>query len=371
MSFILAYHPSCNPFCTACSHKSFTLALSRNYKLSYLSKVLNISSNILNNLQFYDASTYSLEYRKRVLLHAHNHNNKWLFGLMHRNKIIPIHHCPLHDKYVNEIICRLQPLLTSFEFFPLKFISINYNHLTFILKAKSFAIPNSLLIDIIDSLQSLPLCGIHLHFFPSCGKKIFGEGPLITIWGTQSSQDTFGFWYNSRTFMQPILPLAHRAYLYALSFLREEENFLLDLYCGRGIFSALFVTENSLGACGVDVDRYSIEMAKKNAPNKCLFLLGSIQTRIPQLNEIILIYNNSNIVLFANPTRKGIGSNICQSINDSIKPKKIAYMSCNPLSLKEDLTILTKNYRISQIIPFDFFPWTHHIECLVLLERVY
>ena len=52
-----------------------------------------------------------------------------------------------------------------------------------------------------------------------------------------------------------------------------------------------------------------------------------------------------------------------------MKPDKIAYISCNPSTLRDDLKYLTKYYDIKLIQPVDMFPLTQHIECVCILSN--
>jgi 23S rRNA (uracil1939-C5)-methyltransferase len=52
------------------------------------------------------------------------------------------------------------------------------------------------------------------------------------------------------------------------------------------------------------------------------------------------------------------------------KPLRIAYLSCSAGTFSKDLAVLNKGeFRVERLIPFDFFPGTHHIEVLALLSR--
>lgn len=52
------------------------------------------------------------------------------------------------------------------------------------------------------------------------------------------------------------------------------------------------------------------------------------------------------------------------------KVKKIAAVSCNPVTLARDLEILIAGgYKVLKIVPFDQFRYTPHLETVVLLER--
>ena len=50
--------------------------------------------------------------------------------------------------------------------------------------------------------------------------------------------------------------------------------------------------------------------------------------------------------------------------------KKIAAVSCNPVTLARDLAILTAaGYRITGVTPIDQFLWSSHVEAVATLEK--
>ncbi len=51
--------------------------------------------------------------------------------------------------------------------------------------------------------------------------------------------------------------------------------------------------------------------------------------------------------------------------------REILYVSCNPSTLVRDLEILLAEgkYVLTDVVPVDMFPHTHHIETVVRLER--
>ena len=51
-----------------------------------------------------------------------------------------------------------------------------------------------------------------------------------------------------------------------------------------------------------------------------------------------------------------------------IHPKKIVYISCNPVTMARDLSYLTDLYDVKKITPVDMFPNTSHVECVCLLK---
>ena len=51
--------------------------------------------------------------------------------------------------------------------------------------------------------------------------------------------------------------------------------------------------------------------------------------------------------------------------------QRIVYVSCEPSTLARDLAAIEKKgWQIADLRAFDLFPHTHHLESVVVLERV-
>ena len=51
-------------------------------------------------------------------------------------------------------------------------------------------------------------------------------------------------------------------------------------------------------------------------------------------------------------------------------PKRVVYVSCNPVTLARDLATLTKlGYKAEGFTPVDMFSHTEHVEAIVSLQR--
>ncbi len=61
-----------------------------------------------------------------------------------------------------------------------------------------------------------------------------------------------------------------------------------------------------------------------------------------------------------------------KSVASMIRPKMIAYVSCNPATLARDAEYLVNQggYRISRMAMADMFPHTAHVETIALFERM-
>ena len=77
-------------------------------------------------------------------------------------------------------------------------------------------------------------------------------------------------------------------------------------------------------------------------------------------------YHGNIDSLFVDPPRSGLENEFINSIR-RLKPKKIIYISCNPITQVDDLSKLLDLYEIKVIQPVDMFPHTIHCENIVSL----
>ena len=74
-------------------------------------------------------------------------------------------------------------------------------------------------------------------------------------------------------------------------------------------------------------------------------------------------------VVVTDPPRAGCSPAFLKSLI-SLAPERVVYISCNPTTISRDLYTLKKGgYKIKKIRPVDLFPYTEHIETVVLLTR--
>jgi len=143
---------------------------------------------------------------------------------------------------------------------------------------------------------------------------------------------------------------------------------VFDLYCGIGTIS-LFLSEKAKKVIGVEVVPDAISDAKRNAElngiSNVEFLVGEAETVIPQLCE----EGARADVVVIDPPRKGCDEIVLKTLVD-MKPQRIVYVSCNPSTLARDLKYLCENgFEVKEVQPVDMFPWTGHVETIVLMTR--
>jgi len=74
-------------------------------------------------------------------------------------------------------------------------------------------------------------------------------------------------------------------------------------------------------------------------------------------------------VVVVDPPRAGLHPRVVARVAE-LAPQRIVYVSCNPASLARDLKdFAALGWRPAEVTPYDMFPHTPHIECVVRLER--
>ena len=74
-------------------------------------------------------------------------------------------------------------------------------------------------------------------------------------------------------------------------------------------------------------------------------------------------------MLILDPPRAGLHPKTLKEVL-KINPKKIIYASCNPTTQARDVReLINSNYIMNKVQPIDMFPHTHHIECVITLDK--
>jgi 23S rRNA (uracil1939-C5)-methyltransferase len=139
------------------------------------------------------------------------------------------------------------------------------------------------------------------------------------------------------------------------SFNKSSQN-LLDLFAGNGNLSEQLNFKQRL--C---VDYYTKNI-KPDSFSLDLYSTSALKTTMSELKKKSLQPEQ----LLLDPPRSGM-----KDLNlwlEAIKPKQVAYVSCDPHTLARDIASVT-HYEAKEFFLIDFFPSTFHYETLIILER--
>lgn len=146
--------------------------------------------------------------------------------------------------------------------------------------------------------------------------------------------------------------------------LREGDSFV-DLYSGVGGM-ALPAARRTGFALGVEEVEGAVRRAKEAARLNRVpaeFVWGPVLEVMPEIAPRLAGTAPKVVV---DPARRGLEPGVLEAVL-KLEPSALAYVSCNPMAMARDLAALVKEgWTLSPIEPFDMFPNTAHVECLVI-----
>lgn len=309
-----------------------------------MEKVKNIVSKYLNkNIKINEIikSDNEFNYRNKITLKV---NNKIGFFEKRSNNIVEINECKLALPIINNAIKYLKKLDLS-----------HINSITLRTNSKDLMI-------IIEADKDIDINYIKPIAYSIYIKRnnvynlVYGEKYLLEY------VDNYKFLVSPDSFFQINLNVCAKLYKKIKDYTRYAHN-ILDLYCGTGTIGIYAHTNNNL--LGVEVNKYAIKDANKNMKlnniTNAKFICGKSE-------EIINKIKFSPDVIIVDPPRGGMDKKAIRYILNS-NASKVIYVSCDPMTLVRDLKMLSDNYKIIEITPFDMFPNTYHVENVCLMEK--
>ncbi len=144
-------------------------------------------------------------------------------------------------------------------------------------------------------------------------------------------------------------------------------RFLIDAYCGSGLF-ALTAAREFERVEGIEISESSIRFAQANAAANGLshvhFRAGDAATLFAGLS-----LPSAESVVVIDPPRKGCDESFLQQLF-AFGPRSVVYVSCDPATQMRDLRhFVAQGYVLTAVQPFDLFPQTRHLECVITLVR--
>ena len=143
----------------------------------------------------------------------------------------------------------------------------------------------------------------------------------------------------------------------------QKEDKVLDLYCGVGTIG-IYLSKYCKEVLGIEINKSSIENANIN---KKLNNVENISFIEADVSKVLSIKYKADIII-VDPPRSGLDKNTIETLI-KINPKKIVYVSCDPITLSRDINLLKNNYILKDIKLYDMFPETYHVESVCVLER--
>jgi tRNA (uracil-5-)-methyltransferase len=289
---------------------------------------------------------------------------------------LPIANCPKVDKKIADLMPRLLAFIKNSEILRQKLFGIEF------LSSRDEVLATLLYHKKLDEAwqdEARGLCAL--------GIKVVGRSRGVKINISEDfvretlhiNDKEFKYIVYDTSFSQPNRGVNEQMISWVLGKISSAKRAdLLELYCGHGNFTLplSFLFEKVLAT---EISKSSIHAAKENCAlneaHNITFARLSAQEFVSAYNrerefkrlaDIELgSYNFSHLLM--DPPRAGLDEHSLRLASDF---KNIIYISCNPKTLFDDLTKLTATHKITSFALFDQFPYTHHIESGVILERI-
>lgn len=179
------------------------------------------------------------------------------------------------------------------------------------------------------------------------------------------------------SFTQPNAAVNTQMLEWAMDSTQGAEGDLLELYCGNGNFS-LALARNFRRVLATEIAKPSVAAAQYNIAINQIENVQIIRMSAEEFTQAMQGVRSFNRLqgidlsdyqcntIFVDPPRSGLDD---ATLNMVQGYPQILYISCNPETLCANLQTLNQSHRIARLALFDQFPYTHHMECGVLLEQ--
>lgn len=185
---------------------------------------------------------------------------------------------------------------------------------------------------------------------------------LQSLGKTSLSDTVLGvpFRYTVDSFFQINLPVYQQA-LGDMQAWVEPSLPTVDLYSGVG---SIGLTVGGSDVTLVEINQSAVSEMKRNiAAQKRPASVKAVLAASEQATNYIL----PEQTVIVDPPRAGLHSKVVTRLLE-VKPQRIIYLSCNPVTQARDIALLAASYDISYHRGYNFFPRTPHIEHLVVLD---
>lgn len=152
---------------------------------------------------------------------------------------------------------------------------------------------------------------------------------------------------------------------------------LLELYCGNGNFTMALAPAFGR-VLATEVSKSSVQAAQYNLVANGINHVAMVRMSSDEISDALAGRQQFNRMreidlasyrfstLFVDPPRSGLDAPTLELARGF---DHILYISCNPQTLQENVAALHDTHQIASSAVFDQFPYTHHLECGLLLTR--
>ena len=148
----------------------------------------------------------------------------------------------------------------------------------------------------------------------------------------------------------------------------KKSDTVIDAYCGTGTIG-IICSDIAKKVTGCELNSKACEDAIVNAKLNGVENIEFENDDAGRFMKKLSRENRPADVVITDPPRQGCSIEFLKAVVE-MSPREIVYISCEPKTQARDTNFLTKNgYKIKKCTPFDMFPYTNHVETVVLLSK--
>lgn len=329
-------------------------------------------------------------YHYRNKVHAvfdHDRKGNPICGVYEENShnVVPVENCRIEDARAGKIMITIRDLLKSFKIRTydedngtglLRHVLIRTGYksgeVMVVLVLSSPILPSKN--NFVKALRKVhpEITTIVINVNGKDTSMVLGEKEQV-IYGKGFIEDTLCdkvFRISPKSFYQVNPVQTEILYNKAMEFagLTGKET-VLDTYCGIGTIG-IIAAAGAKKVIGVELNRDAVKDAVLNAKRNGVKNIRFYQNDAGEFMEQVASANDLNVdVVFMDPPRSG-STELFMDALARLKPERVVYVSCNPVTLVRDLKyLIRKGYGVKKGMGVDLFPWTNHVECVCLLTR--
>lgn len=166
------------------------------------------------------------------------------------------------------------------------------------------------------------------------------------------------FHYATEGFFQVNIPVYEQALRDMKAWIPADKP-VVDMYAGVGTIGLTIGGEN---VTLVEINEHAVREMRRNIAER-----GTSATAVLTPSEHALEHITDEATIILDPPRAGLHTAVTEQLL-AVKPRRIVYLSCNPVTQARDVARLLYSYGIVDQRGYNFFPRTPHIEHLIVLD---
>ena len=302
------------------------------------------------------------------------------------HRIINIEKCMIENEQADEMICYIKSLLKSFKikvydedtgYGLLRHVLIRTGHITgqvmvvLVLSSPILPSKNNFVHALREKFPQISTVVINVNDKKT--SMVLGERNIV-VYGKGFIEDILcgkKYRISPHSFYQINSVQTEVLYRKAIEFAGlKGKEIVIDAYSGIGTIG-MTVSEYAKEVLCVELNKSAVKDAIANAKTNQIKNVKFVCDDAGSFMVNMANQGEQADVVFMDPPRAGSDEKFLSSVI-KLAPIKVVYISCNPDTLARDLKYLVKyGYEVLKVCPVDLFPFTEHVESVVLLTKVH